>query len=98
MSNAAVPPPPPRPARRDAQRNREALLAAARMVLAERGVGAPLEAVAQRAGVAIGTLYRHFPVRAALIDTILTEKRQTWIEIGSHALAVEDPWAGFVYY
>lgn len=57
-----------RPLRADARRNRERLLAAAGQVFAEAGPGASLEAVAKRAGVGIGTLYRHFPTREALVE------------------------------
>uniref|UniRef100_UPI001C600E60 TetR/AcrR family transcriptional regulator n=1 Tax=Nonomuraea rhizosphaerae TaxID=2665663 RepID=UPI001C600E60 len=80
--------------RRDAQRNRDALVAPARAVLAERGVDAPLEAVAKRAGVAIGTLYRHFPERGDLVDAILDEKMRDWAELAERSLAAEDPWEG----
>jgi AcrR family transcriptional regulator len=80
--------------RRDAQRNRDALVAAAREVLAERGVDAPLEAVAKRAGVAIGTLYRHFPERGDLVDAILEQKMRDWAELAKASLAAEDPWQG----
>ena len=52
-----------RPLRADAQRNRDALLEAAAAAFAESGVDASLEDVAKRAGVGIGTLYRHFPTR-----------------------------------
>jgi len=54
--------------RADARRNREKLLAAATEVFAEAGTDASLEEVAKRAGVGIGTLYRHFPTRAALVE------------------------------
>ena len=56
-----------RPLRADAQRNREKLLAAATQAFAEHGEDVALEAVAARAGVGIGTLYRHFPNRDALV-------------------------------
>ncbi|TMR95566.1 TetR/AcrR family transcriptional regulator [Nonomuraea basaltis] len=85
-----------RPLRRDAQRNRDALVEAAKQVLAERGVDAPLEAVAKRAGVAIGTLYRHFPERGDLIDAILDGKVTAWTELAREALAVDDAWEGLV--
>lgn len=58
---------PLKPLRADAQRNREALLAAASAAFAEDGDQVPLEDIAARAGVGIGTLYRHFPSREALI-------------------------------
>lgn len=56
-----------RPLRADAQRNRDKLLAAANEAFAEEGEDVALEAVAARAGVGIGTLYRHFPNRDALV-------------------------------
>ncbi len=61
---------PDRPLRKDAQRNREALLAAAAEAYGERGVDASLEDIARRAGVGIGTLYRHFPTRDALNEAV----------------------------
>jgi AcrR family transcriptional regulator len=54
--------------RADAQRNRDKLLAAATAAFAEAGTDASLEAIARRAGVGIGTLYRHFPTREALVE------------------------------
>ena len=57
-----------RPLRADARRNREKLLAAAVELFAERGTEGSLEEVAKRAGVGIGTLYRHFPTRDALVE------------------------------
>jgi AcrR family transcriptional regulator len=57
----------PRPLRADARRNRERILAAAREVFVEQGLAAPLDAIAQRAGVGIGTLYRRFPDRESLV-------------------------------
>ena len=55
-----------RPLRADARRNRDRLLAAATQALADGEVS--LEAIARAAGVGIGTLYRHFPTRAALVE------------------------------
>lgn len=56
-----------RPLRVDAQRNRDKLLAAATEAFAEHGEDVPLETIAARAGVGIGTLYRHYPSREALV-------------------------------
>jgi AcrR family transcriptional regulator len=56
--------------RADAQRNHERVLDAAREVFNMGGVGASLEAVARRAGVGIGTVYRHFPTRDALLEAV----------------------------
>lgn len=57
--------------RADARRNYDRLLAEAHTAFAEHGVDASLEEVARRAGVGIGTLYRHFPTREALLETLL---------------------------
>jgi AcrR family transcriptional regulator len=59
-----------KPLRADARRNRDQLLAAAVELFDERGVEAPLEEIARRAGVGIGTLYRHFPTRDAVIEAV----------------------------
>jgi AcrR family transcriptional regulator len=63
----------PRAMRADARRNYERLLAEARSAFAEHGTGASLEDVARRAGVGIGTLYRHFPHRNALLSAVFEE-------------------------
>jgi len=59
--------------RADARRNLEQLLAAARDLIADKGAGVPLEEVAQRAGVGIGTLYRRFPDRTALLRGVVLD-------------------------
>ncbi|MFB7886187.1 TetR/AcrR family transcriptional regulator [Microbacterium sp. NPDC056057] len=59
-----------RPQRADAARNFDALVAAGRLAFAEEGSGASLEDIARRAGVGIGTLYRNFPTRDDLIETL----------------------------
>lgn len=63
-----------RPLRADAQRNRDLLLAAARVAFTEHGSGASLEDIARRAGVGVGTLYRHFPNRQSLIEAVYVEE------------------------
>jgi AcrR family transcriptional regulator len=63
-----VPPTGPRPLRADAQRNRDRLLAAALRAFSDGGPDVALDAIARDAGVGIGTLYRHFPTREALIE------------------------------
>ncbi len=62
--------------RADAQRNRKLLLEAARTVFSAGGPGASLEAVAHKAGVGIGTLYRHFPTREALFEAVYRHEVQ----------------------
>jgi AcrR family transcriptional regulator len=63
-----------RPKRADALRNYQKLVAAARAVFTEDGTSAPLEDVAERAGVGIGTLYRHFPTRQALLEAVYVDE------------------------
>lgn len=63
-----------RPRRADAQRNYDKVIAAAREAFAERGAATSLEEVARRAGVGIGTLYRHFPSRGALVEAIYLDE------------------------
>jgi len=64
----------PRPLRVDAAKNRERILDAAETTFAAEGVSAPIDAVAQRAGVGIGTVYRHFPTKEALFEAIVTAR------------------------
>lgn len=59
-----------KPLRADAQRNRDRLVEVAAAVFAERGIDASLEEIARRAGVGIGTLYRHFPTREHLVEVV----------------------------
>ncbi|MEW2451670.1 helix-turn-helix domain-containing protein [Streptomyces parvulus] len=63
-----------RPMRADARRNRERLLAVAGEAFAERGEGASLDDIARRAGVGVGTLYRHFPTRQALLEAAYLDR------------------------
>jgi AcrR family transcriptional regulator len=85
-----------KPLRADAARNRDKLLAAAAQTFAESGLNAPLEEIARRAGVSIGTLYNHFPTREAFFDVIFPERLGALDRIAAAALAADDPWAGFV--
>ncbi|RLV09099.1 TetR family transcriptional regulator [Streptomyces griseocarneus] len=84
--------------RRDAQRNRELLIAAAREVYAEQGVEAPLDDIARRAGVGNATLYRRFPTRGALIEAVFGEGLTATLHRGEEARAAEDAWSGLVHY
>jgi AcrR family transcriptional regulator len=84
----------PTPLRRDAERNRRRLLEAAREVFGERGRDAPFEEIARRAGVGIGTLYRRFPTREALIDALFEQKAHDYLRASEQALAADDAWEG----
>src|ERR1700730_1094825 len=67
--------------RADAARNRERVLVAAKAVFSKGGADASLEAVAKRAGVGIGTLYRHFPTREALFEAVYRHEVQQLSEL-----------------
>jgi AcrR family transcriptional regulator len=86
---------PGRALRRDAQRNREVIVAAARAAVAAEGVGVPVEEIARRAGIGMGTLYRHFAAKADLIDAVLEEAYEELLSAAEEALAVDDAWVGF---
>ncbi|MFD9965220.1 TetR/AcrR family transcriptional regulator [Amycolatopsis sp. NPDC058986] len=87
-----------RPLRRDARRNREALVTAARETFGTKGLDAPLEEIARRAGVAIGTLYNRFPTRDALVEAAFLPTLRTSLTHTEEALAADDPWDGFVLF
>ena len=64
----------PRPLRADAQRNRARVLAAAERVFAERGTATSTEEVARAAGVGVGTVFRHFPSKEALLQALVVQR------------------------
>ncbi len=77
-----------KPARADARRNLDALLRAALAVFATSGVDAPVREIAEKAGVGVGTLYRHFPQRSDLIKAVMRNEVDACAEAAS-ALAAE---------
>ena len=83
------------PLRRDAARNRERILSAARELVAERGADIALDDIAVQAGVGIATLYRRFPTRADLLDELVLEELQACVDAANEALTLSDPWKGF---
>jgi AcrR family transcriptional regulator len=90
-----IPSPSDRPLlRRDAERNRRRILAAARKLIAERGLGVGYEEIAREAEVGVGTVYRRFPTRDGLFHELFHDRVDAVVEILEEALAVEDPWEG----
>jgi AcrR family transcriptional regulator len=87
-----------RPLRRDAKENRERIVSAAREAFAEHGLDAPLEEVARRAGVGIGTLYRRFATKEDLIDAVFEDVLRDLAAIAREALELPDAWEGFRTY
>jgi AcrR family transcriptional regulator len=84
--------------RADAQRNRVALLAAAREVFGEHGLNASLDEIARRAGVGNATLYRRFPTRQVLIAEVFAGQMAEYVALAERALDQPDPWTAFVGY
>jgi AcrR family transcriptional regulator len=85
-----------RPLRKDAERNRVRILAAAAEVFTEQGLQATLDDVAARAGVGVGTVYRRFPDKEAIVEVLFTERFAALAGFAEQALADPDPWAGLV--
>lgn len=78
----------------DAIRNREAIIEAASEVLAVQGAAVDVREIAARSGVGMGTLYRHFPKKEDLIQTVLRRDFTRWAESARRAaVEAEDPWA-----
>jgi AcrR family transcriptional regulator len=85
-----------RPLRADARRNRERVLKAAREVFAEQGQEAQIDDVARRAMVGVGTVYRHFPTKEALLQALAVDAFERITVIARENLAnVADPWEAF---
>ncbi|BAL86672.1 putative TetR-family transcriptional regulator [Actinoplanes missouriensis 431] len=85
-----------RPLRRDAQRNRERIIEAAHEVFATRGFAATLDDVAHHAGVGVGTVYRRFPTKEALVEAVFTDRLEDMVSLAEDALAAPSAWEGLV--
>jgi AcrR family transcriptional regulator len=85
-----------RPLRADARRNHEKVVAAAAAAFAESGLEAQVEDIARRAGVGVGTVYRHFPTKEALVEALAAEHFERLADIAEDALAEDGtPWEVF---
>lgn len=84
-----------RPMRADARRNRERVLQAARECFAEAGLDAQVDDIARKAGVGVGTVYRHFPTKDALARALADDHFERLEGNLREALKVEDPWEAF---
>jgi AcrR family transcriptional regulator len=80
--------------RADARRNREAVIAAAKRLFAERGLEAQMPDVAREANVGVGTVYRHFPTKDHLIAALAGDRFERLAARGREALEAADPWTG----
>jgi AcrR family transcriptional regulator len=85
-----------RPLRADARRNREKVVAAAALAFAEDGLEAQVEEIARRAGVGVGTVYRHFPTKEALVEALAVQHFERLAQIAEAAVEERgDPWQIF---
>ena len=87
-----------RPLRRDAERNRLLILSAARTIFAQRGLDASLDEVAREAGLGVGTVYRRFPNRDALIEALLADVISTLTRVVDESLAMPRAWDGLRHF
>jgi AcrR family transcriptional regulator len=85
-----------RPLRRDAERNRQRILEAARTLFAEQGLGVSHDQLAEAADVAVGTVYRRFPDKESLIEALYAEEVEDLLALADAALQIEDPWEALV--
>jgi AcrR family transcriptional regulator len=81
--------------RADAQRNRAKLLEAAERTFAERGVEVPTEEIARAAGVGVGTLFRHFPTKEALLEAVLLARMESLADTADRLIASGNPGSAF---
>jgi AcrR family transcriptional regulator len=81
--------------RSDARRNREKVIQAARKVMARKGLDAQMEEIARRAGVGVGTVYRHFPTKDDLIAALARARFERLAEMAREALETDEPWTAF---
>src|SRR5437667_9910090 len=83
-----------RPLRRDAERNRQRILEAARELFADRGLSVTLNDIAHHAGVGVGTVYRRFPDKALLVEHLFEQRLEEIVGLMETAAADPDPWRG----
>jgi AcrR family transcriptional regulator len=86
----------PKPLRADARRNRAAIVKAARKVFSDKGQDAQMDDIARRAKVGVGTVYRHFPTKEALLEELVRETFRELAQMWTEALEQPDPWDVFV--
>ncbi|HEU5333102.1 MAG TPA: TetR family transcriptional regulator [Actinocrinis sp.] len=86
----------PRPLRRDAELNRQRIMEAAREVFAQRGLDATLDDIAHHAGLGVGTVYRRFPNKTALVDALFEESFRHLHGLIEQAVQAPDPWTGLL--
>ncbi|GGW57631.1 TetR/AcrR family transcriptional regulator [Streptomyces griseoloalbus] len=84
--------------RRDAERNRQLLLETAHALMARDGLEVTYQEIAAAAGTGTGTVYRRFPDRQQLVDTVFAEHIDAVVELARQACRFDDPWAGLTWF
>jgi AcrR family transcriptional regulator len=84
-----------RPLRADAKRNRQRVLEIAQQVFASEGLAVPIDEIARRAGLGVGTLYRHFPTKEALFEAIVVGRMEQLVEQARVGAKAADPGTAF---
>lgn len=84
--------------RRDAERNRDRILVAARQAYAREGLHVSMASVARRAGVGVATLFRRFPAQEDLIAAVFEDTMDSYVAAVTAALEKPDPWEGFAHF
>jgi AcrR family transcriptional regulator len=84
--------------RADARRNRARIIEAARTLFAEHGLEAQIDDIAEKAGVGVGTVYRHFPNKDDLVGALAAEHFTALADLARKCIAMDDPWEAFESY
>ena len=87
-----------KPLRADARRNRARVLDVAQEMFLAEGMSVPIDSIAERAGVGVGTVYRHFPTKEALFEAIMTQRIEEMIALAESLADAADPGAAFFEY
>jgi AcrR family transcriptional regulator len=81
--------------RADARRNRAQVLQAAEVEFAENGIGVPIDEIARKAGVGVGTVYRHFPTKESLVEAVVITRMEQLAEEAADLTKSDDPGGAF---
>ena len=91
----AIPVTQPRALRADAERNRQRVLQVAQELFATEGLAVPIDGIARRAGLGVGTLYRHFPTKEALFEAIVVGRMEQLVEAARAGARAHDRGGAF---
>jgi AcrR family transcriptional regulator len=98
ITNSEAAPPPEKTMRADAQKNRAKLLNVAHQIFTTEGIAVSMDEIAKRAGVGVGTVYRHFPTKEDLFGAVISSHKTRLIEEANQLLSHDDPGEAFFLY